>query len=89
VGTVIVTSGCSVEADLIEVLVGKQNRKTNSERDSITSDCGTTTGLTRCSNGAATSLHFTVLAIPNRNTNRLAPTTTELGEDTAIRGSSD
>jgi len=31
-----VTSGCSTEADLTDVLVGKQNRKTNSECDSIT-----------------------------------------------------
>jgi hypothetical protein len=40
----------------------------------------------RCNNGAATSLHFPVAAMPERNANRLAPATTEPGRDTAIPG---
>jgi len=45
-----------------------------------------TTGLMRCNNGAATSLHFPVAMMPERNANRLAPATTEPGRDTAIPG---
>jgi hypothetical protein len=40
----------------------------------------------RCNNGAATSLHFPVAMMPERNANRLAPATTEPGRDTAIPG---
>jgi hypothetical protein len=40
----------------------------------------------RCNNGAATSLHFLLAVMPERNANRLAPATTEPGQDTAIRG---
>src|SRR5216683_5848216 len=38
-----------------------------------------TTGLMRCNNCAATSLHFPVAVMPERNANRLAPATTEPG----------
>ncbi|MEA2867356.1 MAG: hypothetical protein QOE39_2071, partial [Bradyrhizobium sp.] len=41
-----------------------------------------TTGLIRCSNGAATSLHFPVAVTPERNANCLAPATTEPSQDT-------
>jgi len=45
--------------------------------DVVPSPKRVTTGLMRCNNGAATSLHFPVAVMSERNANRLAPATTE------------